>query len=191
MFDIHYSKEKSVILKLIKILTGAIKITNYHIGPSSVFFFFFGYLFSSVQLLSHDWLFVTPWVKACKDSLSITNSQSLVKLLSIELVMPSYHLILCHPFLLLPSTFPRIRVFSNESAFLIRWPSTGASATSVIPMNIQDWFPLGWIVWISLQSKGLSRVFSKATIFQKHQYFGTQVSLQSNSHIHIWLLEKP
>ena len=83
----------------------------------------------------------------------------------------------CHPTscrpLLLPSIFSSIRVFSNESALRIRWPK---SSTSVPPMNIQDWSPLGWTGWISLQSKGLSRVFSNTTI-QKHQFFGTQLSL--------------
>ena len=97
-----------------------------------------------------------------------------------------HHLILCHPLLLLPSIFPSIRVFSKESLLHIRWPKYSAS---VLPMNIQDWFPLGWTGWISLQSKELSRVFSNTTV-QKHQVFGAQVSLQSNSHIHTWLLEK-
>ena len=109
--------------------------------------------------------------------------------MSVELVMLSNHFILCCPLLLLPSIFLSIRVFSNESALCIRWPKTGVSAsTSVLPMNTQDWCPLGWTVWISLQSKGLSRVFSNTTV-QKHQFFGTQLS-QSNSHIHTWLLEK-
>ena len=242
--------------------------------------------FSSVQSLSRVWLFVTPWTTACQASLSITNSQSSPKPMSIESVMPSSHLILCCPLLLLPSIPPSIRVFSNESALCIRWPtywsfsfsispsnehpglisfrmnwlghwsekvkwshsvvsdslqpqglqhtslpcpspipqacsnssplswwchptvsssvvpfssclqsfpasrsfsmswsfasgghSTGVSASaSVLPMNIQDWFPLGWTGWISLQSKGLSRVFSNTTV-QKHQFFSTQLSL--------------
>ena len=105
--------------------------------------------------------------------------------------MPSNHLTLCRPLLLLPSIFPRIRVFSNESVLHIRWPSIEVSASvSVLPVNIQDWFPLGWTGWISLQSKGLSRVFSSNTV-QKHQFFSTQPSLWSNCHIHTWLLEKP
>ena len=123
-------------------------------------------IFGSVQSLSHVWLFGTPWTVARQASLSITNSQSLLKLMSIKLVMPSSHLILCLP-LLPPSIFPSIS------------PS----------MNIQDWFPL-WTGWISLQSKGLSRVFSNTTV-QKHQFFGAQPSSQSNSHIHTWPLEKP
>ena len=98
-------------------------------------------------------------------SLSITNSWSLPKLMSIELVMPSNHLIFCHPLLLLPSIFHIIRVFSNESALHIRWTNIGVSAsTSVLPMNAQDWSPLGWTGRISLQSKGLSRVFSNTTV---------------------------
>ena len=105
-------------------------------------------------------------------SLSITNPQSFLKHMSIESVMPSNHLILCCLLLLPPSIFPSIRVFSNESALHIRWPNIGVSASaSVLPMNIQDWFPLGWTGWISLQSKGLSRVFSNTTV-QKHQFFG-------------------
>ena len=100
------------------------------------------------------------------------------------------HLILCHPLLLLPSVFPSIRVFSNESVLHIRWPKYWSFSFNISPMNIQDWFPLGWTGWISLQSKGLSRVFSNTTV-QKHQFFSTQLSLWSNSHIHIWLLEKP
>ena len=124
-----------------------------------------------VQLLSRVWVFVTPWTTARQASLSTTNSQSSPKPMSIESVMPSNHLILCHPLLLLPSIFPSIRVFSNESALHIRWPNIAVSAsTSVLPMNIQDWCPLGWTGWISLQSKGLSRVFSNTTV-QKHQFF--------------------
>ena len=147
--------------------------------------------FSSVQLLSHVQLFETLWTIACQSSLSITNSQSLLKLISIESVMPSSHLILCRPILFLPSIPPSIRVFSNESALHIRWPKYWVLAsTSVLPMNIQDWCPLGWTGWISLQSKRLSRVFSNTT-FKKHQFFGTQLSLYSNSQVHTWLLEKP
>ena len=97
--------------------------------------------------------------------------KSLLKLMSVESVMQSNHLILCRPLLLPPSIFPSIRVFSNESVLYIRWPTTGVSASmSVLPMNIQDWFPLRWTCWIALQAKGLSSVFSKTTI-QKHQFF--------------------
>ena len=103
--------------------------------------------------------------------LPITNDKSLLKLMSIKLVMPSNHLILCLPLLLLPSIFPSIRFFSKESVLCIRWPKYSAS---VLPVSIQDWFPLGWTGWISLQSKGLSRVFSNTTV-QKYQFFGTQL----------------
>ena len=100
----------------------------------------------------------------------------LVQTMSIESVLLSTHLILCCPLPFLPSIFPSIRVFSNESVLRIRWPNIGVSAlASVLPMNIQDLFPLGWTGWISLQSKGLSRVFSKTTV-QKHQFFGTQLN---------------
>ena len=111
--------------------------------------------------------FTTPWAAACQAYLSITNSRSMLKVMSIELVMPSNHLVLCHPLLLLPSIFPSIRVFANDSVLSIRWPKYWNSASSSVhSMNIQDWFPLGLTDMISLQSKGLSRVFqsSKASI---------------------------
>ena len=98
-----------------------------------------------------------------------------------DAIQPSH---LCHPLLLLPPIPPSIRVFSNESTLRMRWPNIGVSTTaSVLPMNTQDWSPLGWTGWISLQSKGLSRVFSNTTV-QKHQFFSAQLSSQSNSHIH-------
>ena len=126
----------------------------------------------SVQSLSSVWLFVTPWSAACQASQSIANSWSLLKLMSIELVISSNHLTLCHP-LLLPSIFPSIRMFSNEPVLRIIGQSIAVSAlASVLPMNIQNWFHLGWTGWISLQAKGLSRVFSNTTV-QKHQ-FGAQ-----------------
>ena len=131
---------------------------------------------SSVQLLSRVRLFATPWTAAHQASLSITNSQSPPKPMSIESVRPSNHLILCRPLFLLPSIFPSIRVFSNESALHLRWPKYWSfCSASVLPMNIQDWFPLGWTGWITLQSKGLSRVYSNTTV-QKHQFFGTPLS---------------
>ena len=123
-----------------------------------------------------DWTELN-WTSVCQVSLSITNWWSLTKLMSIESVMPSNDLILCHPLFLLPPIFPNIRVFSNESALCIRWPKCWSSAsTAVLPMNTQDWFPLGWTYWISLQSKWFSRVFSNTTI-QKHQFFCAQLSL--------------
>ena len=147
--------------------------------------------FSSVQSLSCVWLFVTPWIAARPVSLSVTNSWSLLKLLSIELVMPSSHLILCHPLLLLPQPLPGSGSFTMSQLFAWGSQSIGVSASaSVLPMNTQDWFPLGWTGWISFQSKGLSRVFSNAAV-QKHQFFGPQLSSQSKSHICTWPLEKP
>ena len=130
--------------------------------------------------------YAIPWTAARQASLSINNSWSLLKLMSVESVMPSNYLILCRPLLLPPSIFPSIRVFSNESVLRIRWPKYA----SVLQVNIQDLFPLGWTDWISLLSKVLSRVFSHTTV-QKHQFFGAQSSLRSISHIHTWLLEKP
>ena len=149
------------------------------------------YTVSSVQSLSRVRLFATPWIAAPQASLSITNSRSSFRLKSIESVMPTSHLILCHPLLLLPPIPPSIRVFSNESTLHMRWPKYWSLSFSTIPSKEhQGWSPSEWTGWISLQSKGLSRVFSNATI-QKHQFFGAQLSSQSNSHIHTWPLEKP
>ena len=126
--------------------------------------------------LSHLRLFATPWTAARQASLSSTNSCCLLKLMSIESLMPSSHLNVCHP-LFLPSIFHSITVFFNRSVLRIRWPEYWSFSFSIsLPMNIQDWFPLGWIGWISFQSKGLSRVFSNTTV-QKHQFFGAQLSL--------------
>ena len=141
-----------------------------------------------VQSLSHVGFFATA---ACQASLSFTTSGSLLKLMSIESVMSSKHLILCHPFSYCLQSFPVSRSFPLSQFFTSGAQSIRASASaSVLPMNIQDWFPLGLIVLISLQSKRISRVFSNTTI-KKHQFFGSQLSSQSNSHIHIWPLEKP
>ena len=145
----------------------------------------------SVQSLSRVWLFVTPWIAAHQASLSNTNSWSSLKLTSIESVMPSSHLILCRPLLLLPPIPPSIRVFSNKSTLHMRWPKYWSFSFSMIPpKNTQGGSPLEWTGWISLQSKGLSGVFSNTTV-QKHQFFGAQLSPQSNSHVHTWPLEKP
>ena len=142
----------------------------------------------SVQLLSCVWLFVTPWTAACKASLSFTISQSFIRLMSVEDVMPSH-----------PLSSPSPATFNlSQHQGLSQWVSSLHQAAKVLefqlqqvfPVNIQDWFPLEWTGWISLQSKGLSRVFSNTTV-QKNQFFGTQLSLESNSHIHTWLLEKP
>ena len=146
--------------------------------------------FSSVQSLSRAWLFATPWIPAHQASLSITNSWTLPRLTSIESMMPSSHLILCHP-LLLPPIPPASESFPMSQLFAWGGQSIGVSALeSVLPKNTQNWSPSEWTGWISLQSKGLSRAFSSTTV-QKHQFFGTQLSSQSNSHIHTWPLEKP
>ena len=133
----------------------------------------------------------TPWTAACQASLSITNSQSLFKFLSIKSVMPSNYLILCRPLLLMPSIFPSIRAFSNESTLHIRWPKYWSFSFSISPSNEHPGLiSLGWTGWISLQSKGFSRVLSNTTV-QKHRFFCAMLSSQSNSHIHTWPLEKP
>ena len=151
--------------------------------------YFFSDQFSSVSQLCPT--FETPWTVAHRAFLSITNSWSLLKLMSIESVMSSNHLILCHPLFLLPSIFPNIRVFSSESVFCIRWPRYWSLSFSVSSSNEHP----GLISfrensWTSLESKELSRDFSSTTV-QKHQFFGAQPSLWSNSHIHTWLLEEP
>ena len=153
----------------------------------------FWYLFSSVssvQSLSRVQLFVTPWIVAHQASLSITSSRSLLKLMSIELMMPSSHLILCCPLSSCPQSLPASGSFPMSQLFAWGGQSTGASVSaSVLPMNTQEWSPLGWTGWICLQSKGLSRVFSNTTV-QNHLFFGTQLSSQSYSHIHAWPMEK-
>ena len=112
--------------------------------------------FGSVQFSHSVWLFLIPWTAACQASLSITSSWSLLKLMSIKLLMPSNHLFLCRPLLFPPSIFPSIRVLSSELALCIRCQSTRPVAVaSVSSMNIQDWLALWWTGWISLQSKGL------------------------------------
>ena len=152
--------------------------------------------FSSVQSLSHVQLFATPWSTARQASLSVTNSRSSLKLMSIRSVMPSSHLILCRPLLLLSPIPPSIFSQSIPESFPMsqlgmRWPKYWSFSFSIIPSKEhQGWSPLEWIGWISLQSKGLLRVFSNTTV-QKHQFFSTQLSSQSNSHIHTWPLEKP
>ena len=132
---------------------------------------------SSVQSLSHVRLFKTPWIAALHASLSTTNSQSSLKLMSIVLEMPSRHLILYCPLFLLPPIPPSIRVFSNESTLCMRWPKYWRFSFSIIPSKENPGLiSLEWTGWISLQSKGLSRVFSNTTV-QKHQFFSTQLSL--------------
>ena len=150
-------------------------------------------MFSSVQfscsVMSISLL--TPCTAAPQASLSFTNAQILLKLVSIELVMPSNYLILCYPLLLLSSDFLSNRVFSSESALRIRWPKYWSFIFSISPSNeYSGQISLGWTDLISSQSEELSRVFSNTTI-QKHQFFSAQLSLWSNSHIHARVLEIP
>ena len=151
--------------------------------------------FSSVQLLSHVRLFVTQWIAAHQASQSITNSQSSLRVASIESVMPSSHIILGRPLLLLPPISPSIRVFSNESTLCMRWPKYWSFSFSIIPSKeIPGWisFRMDWLDLLAVQgqSKGPSRVFSNTTV-QTHQFFSAQPSSQSNFHIHTWPQEKP
>ena len=137
----------------------------------------FLFQFSSVRSLSRVRLFETPWTAARQASLSITNSWSPPKPMSIELVMPSNHLILCHPLLLLPPIPSSIRVFSNESALRMRWPKYWSLSFSISPSNEHPGLISFRMDWLDLlASKGLSRVFSNTTV-QKHQFFSTQLSL--------------
>ena len=139
---------------------------------------------SSVQLLSCVRLFATPWTAACQAYLFITNSRSLLKLMSIESMMPSNCLIFCHPLLLLPWVFPSIRVFSNESVLCIRWPKYRSFSFSISPTNEYSGlisFRIDWFDLLAVQGT-LSRVFSNTTV-QKHQFFGAQ----SESHVHTQL----
>ena len=144
--------------------------------------------FSSVQLLSCVRLFATPWIAARQASLSITNSRSSLKLMSIELVMPSSHLILCRPLLLLPPIPPSIRVFSNESALHMRWPKYWNFSFSISPSNEHPGlisFRVDWLDLLAVQ--GTLKSLLQPTTVQKHQFFGAQLSSQSNSHIHTWM----
>jgi len=146
---------------------------------------------SSTQSLSRVRFFVTPWTAACQASLSITNSLSLLKLMSIKSVMPSNHLILCHPLFLRPSIFPNIRFFSSKLALPIRWPKYWSFSFSISPSNEYSGlisFRMDWLDLLAVQ--GLSRVFSNTTIL-KYQFFSAQHSLWSNSRIHTRLQEKP
>ena len=148
------------------------------------------YQFSSVQLLSRVRLFATPWTTARQASLSITNSRSLPKLMCFELVMPSSHLILCCP-LLLPPITPSIRVFSNESTLCMWWPKYWSFSLSISPSKEHPGlvsFRMDWLDLLAVQ--GTLKVFSNTTV-QKHQFFGAQLSSQTNSHIHTWSQEKP
>ena len=147
--------------------------------------------FSSVQSLSSLWLFATPWIAARQASLSITISWSSLKLMSIELVIPFSHLILCHPLLLLLPIPPSIRVFSNESTLPMRWPKYWSFSFSIIPSKEIPGpisFRMGWLDLLAVQGtlkSLLQHHSSKASILQR------SLSSQSNSHIHTWPLEKP
>ena len=147
--------------------------------------------FSPVQSFSRVWFFATPWTAACQASLSIATHGSC----SDSCPLSQW----CHPTIsssVIPfsscfQSFPASGAFLVSQFFTSGGQSIGVSASaSVLPMNIQDWFPLGLTGWISLQSKGLSRVFSNTTV-RKHQFLSFQLSLRTNSHIHTWLLEKP
>ena len=147
--------------------------------------------FTSVRSLSRVRLFATPWIAACQAFLSITNSRSSLKLMSIDLVMPFSHLILCRPLLLLPPIPPSIRVFSNESALPMRWPKYWSFSLSVIPSKEHPGlisFRMDWLDLLAVQGTRKSLLqhhSSKASILWAH------LSSQSNSHIHTWPLEKP
>ena len=147
--------------------------------------------FTSVQSLSRVRLFATPWIAAHQASLSITNSQISLKCTSIELVMPSSHLILCRSLSSCPQSLPASESFPMRQLFAWGSQSTGVSAlASLLLKKSQGWSPSEWTGWISLQSRGLSRVFSNTAV-QKHQFFRAQLSSQTNSHIHTWPQEKP
>ena len=144
---------------------------RYH--PCSLFIV----IFIVVQSLGPVQLFKTPWTAASQASLSFTISQRLLKLVSIELITPSNNLILCHPFFSCLQSFPASGYFPMSQFFTSGGQIIGVSASaSVLSMNTQDWSPLGWTGWISLQSKGFSGVFSNTTV-QKHQFFSAQLSL--------------
>ena len=147
--------------------------------------------FSSVQSLSHVQLFATPGTAAHQASLSIINSQSLLKLMSIEPVMPYNHLILCHPLLLLPSIFPSIRVSYHESVLHIRWSKYWSFSFNISPSNEFSGLislRMDWLDLLAVQGTLKSLLQHQSS---KHQFFGTQLTLWSNSHIHTWPLEKP
>ena len=141
-----------------------------------------------VLLPSGVQLSVTPWTVARQASLSFITSLSLLKFISIESMMPSNHLILCHPILLLPSIFPSSRVFCNESALRIRWPKY--CSFSISPSNEYSGLISYKIDWFDLAVQGTLKRLTSTTVW-KYQFFGTQPFLLSSSHIRTWLLEKP
>ena len=144
-----------------------------------------------VQLLSCGWLFATPWIAAHEVSLSFSISQSLLRLMSIDLIVPFNHLILYQSLLLLPSVFPNIRVFSNELTLLIRWPKYGTFSFNISPSSEYLGlisFKTEWFILLAVQ--GTLKSLLNTTV-QKHQFSSTQPFLWSNSHILTWLVEKP
>ena len=154
--------------------------------------FKFEYQIRSDQLLSRVQLFATPWIAARQASLSITNSQSSLRLRSIESLMPSSHLILCRPLLLLPPIPPSVRVFSNESTLHMKWPKYWSFSFSIIPSKEIPGlisFRMDWLYLLAVQETLKSLL--QHTTLQKHQFFGAQPSSQSNSHIHTWPQGKP
>ena len=176
------------------------KMTNSFEGPSKTYLLSRYYLFclfylksnfQSLQSLSHVRRFVSPWTTARQASLSITNSRSSPKLMFFESVMPSNHLILCRPLLLLPSIFPSIRIFSNESALHIRWPNYWSFTFNISPSNEHPGlisFRMNWLDLLAVQGTLKSLLH---TTVQKHQSFSAQLSLWFNSCIQTWPLEKP
>ena len=149
------------------------------------------YFYIVVQLLSHVWLSAIPWTAAHQASLSFTLSLEFFRFMFIESVRLSNHLILCHPLLLLPSIFPSIRIFSDELALRIRWPQYWSFSFSISASKEYSGFISFRIDWLDLLAvQGTLKIFSNTTV-QKHQFFGAQPSLWSNSHITKWLLEKP
>ena len=158
------------------------------LDENSHFYHFSFYISVQFSQLSHVWLFVTPWIAACQASLSITNSWSSNSCPSNQWCHPTISSSVipfssCLQSFLASGSFPMTQFFTSGGQSIGAW-----SSASDLPMNIQDWFPLGLTGLISLQSKGLARVFSSTSV-QKHQFFGTQISLYSKSHIHMWLLE--
>ena len=147
--------------------------------------------FSLVQSLSHAQLFATPWIAACQASLSITNSRSSLTLMCIESVMPSSHLILIRPLLLLSPVPPSIRVFSKDSTLCMRWPKYWSFSLSISPSSEDPGlisFRMDWLDLLAVQGTLKSLLQHHSS---KHQFFGAQPSSQSNSHIHTWPQEKP
>ena len=142
--------------------------------------------FSSVQSLSHVRLFATPWTAACQASLSITNSRSSCRLTAIESVMPSNHLLFCHPLLLLPSIFPSIRVFSNESALCIRWPKDWSFTFSIIPSNEHLGNPLDWTGWISVRMDWLDLLAVQGTLNSLLQHHSSKVTILQGANGQMW-----